>query len=175
MLVKSIIFILSACLALPPLTSYAGDAIAVVNPSMGKLAATRIDLKLLVAEFRGQTEISGKLVAQWIVDDEIADSLQIHLLPDERSIHKLPHLGRYDVNYISLENGIEALRSAVGKVKSSQIEQKQIDYLSVTGIFLIDRYSVGIECDEAWANARIIKSRVLAPLNLAAINQRYGC
>jgi hypothetical protein len=157
--------------------SVADDGLVLIQPPESKLIVTKVDLKKgLYAEFKGQMQVTGKLVAQWIVgDDDVTSTLNISLLPDEKSIKVLPHLGRYSVEYIALENGKEALRMSVGKKILTQLEQKQVNYLSANGSFLVERYVVGVECDQAWASAKVVQAHVLKPLNLAGIAKQNGC
>jgi hypothetical protein len=120
--------------------------------------------------------VTGKLVAQWIIgDDETETTLDIRLLPDEKSIKILPHLGRYAVQNIALVNGKEILGMTVGKKVLAQLEQKKIKFLSADGSFLMERYVVGVECDEAWARANVVKAQVFKPLNLAGKAKPFGC
>lgn len=135
----------------------------------------------LLAEFNGQVWVTGTLIAEWL--GGIGNIYEYVLIPDATSIKRLPyftikdppHILSYQVRTIDIQNGPEALIMAVGSEKAERLINRHMKVLKVTGSFLLERYSVGVECDAPWARATIVKTKVPNPDNVARLEIPEGC
>ena len=90
------------------------------------------------------------------------------LIPDTASAAKLPYFvlreppyfNSYRVRTIEVQNGEAALRMALGAEGPDRLVRRKVNAMRANGAFLIKDYSVGLECDSAWAHDIVIKAQV---------------
>jgi len=132
----------------------------------------------LSASYSGQLWISGTFVARWPLGatDFREREPEYLLVPDQKSIQKLPYFvlreppyfNRYKVRVISLENGKEALRRAVIAADARRLLERRVNHVRSTGLFLVEAYVVGVECDAPWARAVLVRSEL--PKQFASVH-----
>lgn len=153
------------------------DDLQLVQPRGNGLKLERLKTKEgSDARFTGQTWITGRFVAWWPAGASNASDKtpEYLLIPDAKGAAKLPHFTllyehqrhRYPVKTIDLTNGEDALRRIVGEAQARQLLDRHVDSVDANGKFLLEDYSVGVECDAAWAHAMFIKAE--APRSLFA-------
>lgn len=139
----------------------------------------------LSATFSGEMWVSGTLVAEWMAgtDEKAHEAPDYVLVPDAISKKKLPYFRiregsfdhRYMVRTIDIQNGREALLLSAGEEKTQLLLNRKLNILKVTGAFLLNDYSVGIECDAPWARASVRRARVPDPRRVAKVDAPEGC
>lgn len=137
--------------------------IALVQPKENSLVLAKVERRIdLFAEFKGRTNISGTLVAEWVggKDNFNYKEPNYSLVPDAGSIRRLPHFSGYHVRFIEINNGPAALALAAGRDKTDLLLERKIARVKVTGSFVVDKYIVGVECDASWAKATLIFANV---------------
>ncbi len=120
----------------------------------------------LFAKFSGQVWVSGTVIGRWPEGATNMDYKEPEyiLVPDEASrvglpyfvLRDPPYFNRYMVRTITLLNGREALRKAVGERQAQRLYEKRVNHVRATGRFLIDQYIVGVECDAPWATGNLV-------------------
>ncbi len=152
--------------------------IALVQPKTTSLMLTKIERKNdLFAEYKGQVQITGTLVAEWVggKDNLNYQEPDYSLVPDLASARRLPHFSGYAVQFIELRNGLAGLELAAGKRKADQLMKRQITLVKVTGSFVVQEYVVGVECDAAWAKASLVSAHVPERESAAAVQPIERC
>jgi hypothetical protein len=139
----------------------------------------------LNATFSGQTWVTGTFVGRWPTGaaDSRFKTPDFILVPDPGSSLKLPYFflrdppffNRYRVVNIEITNDEEALRRAVGDKAANRLLERRVDSVRATGAFLIETYSVGVECDAPWARAKLVEAKL--PEQVAANHRTVpeGC
>jgi hypothetical protein len=137
------------------------------------------------ARFTGHAWVTGRFVAWWPAGSrELLDKTPEYLLvPDAKSTDKLPHftllyehkLVRYPVKTVSLTNGEDVLVSIVGEGRARQLLDRHVDSVDATGRFLVEEYEVGVECDAAWAHAKIVRAVLPHELFAGKADVPEGC
>jgi len=135
---------------------------ALVQPEASPLRPLRVSRDHeLVADFRGQAEVTGTLVAEWLggIDTEQSEPY-FSLVPDAASIARLPHFSGYEVRHVELRNGRHALFLAVGETDANALLDRKRARVEAHGTFVVADYSVGVECDASWARATVVSARI---------------
>lgn len=129
------------------------------------------------ARFGGRYELGATLVAKWIPEDgdEVPAALDIHLEPDPAAAAVLPHFDAFEVRTVQLDNGPAVLRMALRPRTVERLQRRQLAQVRVTGRFLLEQYSVGVECDSPWARARVVRVRGLGRPELLAEEGSQSC
>jgi hypothetical protein len=119
----------------------------------------------LRAEFSGTAWIEGTLFGEWTEGSYRIENAvpEYTLVPNTASKVRLPHfvinappyLNSYKVKSIEIENGSEALQLAIGRVATQRFIERKRGLVRVTGRFQLESFSVGVECDVAWAKAKV--------------------
>ena len=151
--------------------------IGLVQPGAGTLQPLRISrVHELLADFRGQVEITGTLVAEWMggVGSEYSEP-DVSLVPDAASIARLPHFSGYEVRHIELRNGRHALFQAVGKAAANDLLSRKAARVEARGKFVVADYSVGVECDASWARGTVVSSSIPDPRVAARVEPVETC
>ena len=169
-------FVLLAILASPAFAG-ASDPLPLVQSPGADLTLVRRDEVRTIAEYKGQTHVSGTLVAQWIpgVDEETDNTRQYHLVPFAETAAKLPHFQGYPVQQIELTNGFAALRMVAGSQVADQFAEKRAKVIRIEGTFVLGEYVVGVECDAQWAKAIVVKAEPLNAVQVAGKPTPFGC
>jgi hypothetical protein len=152
-------------------TASAERMIALVQPKENSLVLYRIERKNdLFAKYKGRTEVSGTLVAEWVGGkDNLGYKEPVYsLVLDAASARRLPHFSGYSVRSIELMNGREALQLSAGRSKANLLLKRKVTQVKVTGSFVIRDYTVGVECDWPWATAILISAHI-PDRNFAAV------
>jgi len=89
-------------------------------------------------------------------------------------VRRLPHFSHYQVRTIELVNGREALEMAMGGAAVDLLRQRTGN-LELSGTFVIDGYSVGVECDAPWAKAKVVSARMPDNALAAQMRPEGGC
>ena len=119
----------------------------------------RKDMRGEYAEFVGQLWVSGTLHAMW--EPQIEDRQPIYWISvDKASAKKLPHFNRWRLHQVDVINGAVALKMAVGAEIVKRLQSKKLRSVEAAGSFLIDHYDIGIDCDSAWARARVVQAKI---------------
>ncbi len=139
----------------------------------------------LFAKYAGQVWVSGTVIGRWPgsatnLNYKEPDYL---LIPDQESVAQLPHFVlneppyfiRYSVRTITLLNGPEALRKAVGETEARRLRERRVNHVRVTGRFLIEQYIVGVECDGPWARAILVKAELPEQVATKLLSVPEGC
>ncbi len=139
----------------------------------------------LSAKFSGQVWVTGTFVGRWPAGakNKAYKTPEYLLVPNAESIAKLPHFvlkdaqhfSSYRVRTISLQNGEAALRIAVSEEEANQLLQRKVNATRTTGDFLIESYTVGVECDAPWARASLVRFETPERLAIAHLNVPEGC
>jgi hypothetical protein len=177
------ILTLSFLLALP---AFGESPQVLVQPKGSSLKLAKLERDTdLVAAFDGQISVTGALIARWIRAGGagVQNIPEILLVPDPKSRNVLPyfkikdppHVLTYKVRIIEIQNGPEALRMAVGAEKAERLIKGTVKTLKVTGSFILEKYSVGVECDAPWARAVVAKANVPDPFKIASAKIPEGC
>ena len=157
------IFVATAALIFVIGSASAEHTIALVQPKTTSLTLTKVERKNdLTAEYKGDTRISGTLVAEWGGGKANLNYKEpdYSLVPDAASVRRLPHFSGYAVRFIELKNGFTALKLAAGKSKANLLLKRKVTLIKVTGSFVIRGYSVGVECDASWAKATLVSADI---------------
>lgn len=127
----------------------------------------------LRAEFSGAVWIEGTLIVEWTDGSERAanPAPEYRIVPKATSKARLPYFvvndppyrNSYKVRSIEIENGDEALLLAIGREAAERFIEQKRSVVRVTGRFQLEAFSVGVECDAAWAKAKVL--RVQLPKN----------
>lgn len=157
-----------------------------VQPKQAQLVLLKLERKVdLFAKFSGQVWVSGTVIGRW---PEGATNMNYNepdyiLVPDEASrvvlpyfvLRDPPYFNRYLVRTITLLNGREALRKAVGERQAQRLYERRVNHVRATGRFLIDQYVVGVECDAPWARGNLVE--VVLPELVASkhLQAQEGC
>ena len=124
----------------------------------------------LSAAFAGELRVTGTLIGIW--PDGAINSTptgpEYVLVLDKESSATTPHFVSlqqprsipYNVRSISITNGSSVLRNLAGRKRFERLIQARVDDVRITGQFVLDNVVVGVECDVAWAKARLVKSEV---------------
>jgi hypothetical protein len=106
--------------------------------------------------------VTGTLVAEWpsAIDPAAIKTPDYVLIPDSRSAKILPHFTNYRVQWIEIQNGLDALQMAAGTDTSQRLVTRNARVVKITGLFLIERYVVGVECDTPWARAIVVNVKI---------------
>jgi hypothetical protein len=157
--------------------AWAADALALQVPSTTNLKLAKLQKREHIASFLGTTEVTGRLVAQWVpdVDKTEPTKQEFRIYVHERAARALPAFEGYPVQKIDIENGLEALRKTVGQGAYRDFVQKKTLLVEASAVFRIRSYVVGVECDAQWARAFV--TEVTRPELVAARNDpiRFGC
>ncbi len=165
-----------------------GERMRLVKPKSSSEVLTLLQLQRkpdLVAQFNGQVWVAGTFVVRWPAgkDARVYREPDYLLIPDSVSTAQLPHfvyrdgsyVGSYKVRTITVQNGKEAAGIAFVPGDVERILQRKVNSVSVTGRFLIEAYSVGVECDAPWAKAVLVKAELPGQLALAHRKVLEGC
>nr|WP_315478950.1 hypothetical protein [uncultured Rhodoferax sp.] len=142
-----------------------------VQPSKSSLKLVQLkSSQELLAEFSGRLWIEGTLFGVWAEgSDRLAETTpEYTLVPNAGSRAKLPHfvindpphLNSYKVKSIEIKNGEEALRFAIGRNAIQRFIEKKTGFVRATGRFQLEEFSVGVECDAAWAKAKVLRMQL---------------
>jgi hypothetical protein len=82
---------------------------------------------------------------------------------------------RYRVTSIDIGNGADALRMAARRKEAEQLLDRGIGEVKVTGSFLLDTYTVSVECDSPWAHANIVRVKLPDSKKMAALHLPERC
>jgi hypothetical protein len=174
-----------ACLLLS-LSVAAQDRPQLVQPKGSLLKAKKIEIaEGPSAEFDGQVWVKGTLVAIWPAGAKntaykapdyvlVLDAASTKLLP-YFIVKDPPHVLRYRIRTIDIQNGAEAMEMSAGLLKARKITDRMLDVLKVEGSFLVDRLVVGAECDAPWAHGVVVKADVPATGALATAKIPERC
>lgn len=157
------IFVATLLLTLAAAVTATEYRIALVQPKETPLVLAKIVRERdLYAEYRGEVEVSGTLLAEWPdgKDNRNYKEPDYWLVPDASSAARLPHFARYGVRQIELKNGAVALRLAVGDAKAESLLNRKVARVKASGSFLVRDYSVGVECDAPWAKATMVSATI---------------
>lgn len=124
----------------------------------------------LYAKYAGHVWVSGSVVGRWPaaatnMSDKEPDYL---LIPDQASgaqlpyfvLREHPYFNQYRVRSITLLNGPQAVRLAVGEQQARRLHERRVNHVRATGRFLIEQYVVGVECDAPWARAVLVRAEL---------------
>ena len=167
-----------AVLTLLANSAVAEHKIALVQPKTTDLVVAKVVRENdLYAEFRGTTRITGTLVAEWAGGRKNLNYKEpdYSLVPDAESINQLPHFSGYRVRFIEIQNGREALTLAAGNAVSNRLLERKISRATVTGVFDVSNFAVGIECDASWAKATLVSARIPNPKYAAKLPPIETC
>lgn len=157
----------------------AEERMRLVQPRGGNLTLVQLERDNdLLAKFSGQTWISGTFVGRWPGGTKSVEKRpEYALIPDKQSRAKLPYfvlkepgyVHQYRVEAIDVQNGEAALRMVVSEEKANRLVNRKVSVVRATGQFLVESFSVGVECDAPWARAVLLK--VQLPSQVAVIHQ----
>lgn len=131
----------------------------------------------LRAEFTGKAWVDGTLFGKWAEGSEsvIDATPEYTLIPSHASSLTLPyfvitdppHRNSYRIRSIEIENGEHALRVIIGSAAAQRFIERKKGTVRVTGRFQLESFAVGVECDAAWAKAKVsqvqLPSRAVRP------------
>lgn len=182
------LFVLSLVLLVTSTGFAQGERMRLVKPKSSSEALTLRQLQRkpdLVAQFNGQVWVTGTFVVRWPAgkDARAYKEPDYLLIPDPASTAELPHfvlkdgsyVGSYKVRTITLQNGKEAAGIAFAPEDVERILQRKVNSVRVTGRFLVEAYSVGVECDAPWAKAVLVKAELPDQLALVHRKVQEGC
>jgi len=154
------------------MASAEGRGMHLIHPQGSGLVLTVLERDGdLHATFAGQTWVFGTVIGRWpdgATNRHYKDP-EFVLVPDPESVEKLPYFllrqppyfHRYKVRYVELMNGPAALRIAAGDAPVRRLLQRRVNHVTVSGRFLMEHYTVGVECDTPWARAVLLKAEPL--------------
>jgi hypothetical protein len=152
-------------LAVMPSVARADGIPSLVMPKTSQWKAMgKVGLREPVS-FKGQEQVSGDLMAEWVSVGAGVIEPTCLIVPDASSAARLPHFKGYGIRVIDIDNGEETLAMMLGDEHARLlISDHHMKRLRVHGTFAITDHEMSIECDAPWARARVRSAERLQAL-----------